>query len=431
LTPEAYMKKAFFFILFFASVHSTFAQFEDVNKEREFSKPKYYQDFLNFHSDKPDMTRLEIFIEVPYSEMNFVKVGDNFQSNYSVTISIFAEDKEKLIEEKIWDEKINVQDFRQTTLGNNYNISIKTFDLSPGKYFIRTEVDDNDTRKAFISTNMFTLRNLDSLPNVSDIMFIAKETVVAGSKKILPNVTRQLNVQKEGIPLFFELYADRRQKVKMEFKVSEGEKKVLLADTVYKEIDSGKTQVFEHLKINDLGLGNYLMSMTLLDTTDKVIATTFKSFSSRWVGIPSVITDLDKAVAQLVYIATTSEKSYIEDAPTKEEKVKRYLAFWKKKDPNPADEENAVFDEYYRRINFANANFSHYMEGWRSDRGMIYITLGPPNNIDRHPFEYDSKPYEVWEYYDLNEQYVFMDESGFGDYRLITPLTGDAMRYRY
>jgi GWxTD domain-containing protein len=107
------------------------------------------------------------------------------------------------------------------------------------------------------------------------------------------------------------------------------------------------------------------------------------------------------------------------------------LAFWKKKDPNPADEENAVFDEYYRRINFANANFSHYMEGWRSDRGMIYITLGPPNNIDRHPFEYDSKPYEVWEYYDLNEQYVFMDESGFGDYRLITPLTGDAMRYRY
>jgi len=64
------------------------------------------------------------------------------------------------------------------------------------------------------------------------------------------------------------------------------------------------------------------MSMTLLDTTDKVIATTFKSFSSRWVGIPSVITDLDKAVAQLVYIATTSEKSYIEDAPTKEEKLK-------------------------------------------------------------------------------------------------------------
>jgi len=69
--------------------------------------------------------------------------------------------------------------------------------------------------------------------------------------------------------------------------------------------------------------------------------------------------------------------------------------------------------------------------GWRSDRGMVYTILGTPNNIDRHPFEYDSKPYEVWEYYDLNRSFVFLDQTGFGDYRLITPLTGDMYRYRY
>ena len=62
---------------------------------------------------------------------------------------------------------------------------------------------------------------------------------------------------------------------------------------------------------------------------------------------------------------------------------------------------------------------------------MVYITLGPPNNVDRHPFDYDAKPYEVWEYYDQNLQFVFMDETGFGDYRLITPMYGDEMRYRY
>jgi hypothetical protein len=71
------------------------------------------------------------------------------------------------------------------------------------------------------------------------------------------------------------------------------------------------------------------------------------------------------------------------------------------------------------------------MEGWRSDRGMVYITLGPPNNIDRHPFDYDAKPYEIWEYYDMNQQFIFVDETGFGDYRLTTPMYGDMYRYRY
>ncbi len=61
---------------------------------------------------------------------------------------------------------------------------------------------------------------------------------------------------------------------------------------------------------------------------------------------------------------------------------------------------------------------------------MVFIILGPPNNVDRHPFEYDSKPYEVWEYYNLSKNFVFVDETGFGDYRLVTPMYGDFYRYR-
>lgn len=62
--------------------------------------------------------------------------------------------------------------------------------------------------------------------------------------------------------------------------------------------------------------------------------------------------------------------------------------------------------------------------------GMVYVTLGSPNNVERHPFEYDSKPYEVWDYYDINRRFVFVDQTGFGDYRLVTPFFGE-YRYRY
>ena len=162
-----------------------------------------------------------------------------------------------------------------------------------------------------------------------------------------------------------------------------------------------------------------------------MIETVSKSFYSHWKGLPAVITDIDKAIAQTVYIATPDELDYMEDGETIQEKTKRFLEYWKKKDPSPNNDENEIFDEYFRRIAYSNDNFSNYIEGWRSDRGMVYTILGTPNNIDRHPFEYDSKPYEVWEYYDLNRSFVFLDQTGFGDYRLITPLTGDMYRYRY
>jgi hypothetical protein len=54
--------------------------------------------------------------------------------------------------------------------------------------------------------------------------------------------------------------------------------------------------------------------------------------------------------------------------------------------------------------------------------GMVYIIFGEPSNIERHPYEMDTKPYEIWAYYNINKQFVFVDNSGFGDYRLITPI---------
>jgi GWxTD domain-containing protein len=104
-----------------------------------------------------------------------------------------------------------------------------------------------------------------------------------------------------------------------------------------------------------------------------------------------------------------------------EEKKRLFLEFWEKKDPTPGTQENELMNEYYRRVNFSNQNFSGYLEGWKSDMGMVYILFGPPSDIERHPFELQTKPYEVWYYYELNRTFIFVDESGFGEYRLITP----------
>ena len=244
-----------------------------------------------------------------------------------------------------------------------------------------------------------------------------------------------MNFDKDGIPMFFEVYSKYPQNVAIRYQIKNNEEKVIYTNTLDKFLDSGRTQVIDTIKADttkdmSIGLGKYIIDVSILDSTKENKASADKVFMSRWVGVPSVINNLDKAISQLIYIATPSELGYIKDASDQKEKIKRYLEFWKKKDPTPNTEENEIFNEYYRRVAYANANFSQYVEGWRSDRGMVFILLGSPDNVDRHPFDLESKPYEVWYYYNLNRSYVFVDETGFGDYRLTTPLYGDDYRYR-
>jgi GWxTD domain-containing protein len=152
-------------------------------------------------------------------------------------------------------------------------------------------------------------------------------------------------------------------------------------------------------------------------------ATTSRTLNVRSPDLPAAILDIDKAIDQLIYIARGSELQYIRDAATQEEKRKRFMEYWAKRDPDPSTQRNELMEEYYGRVQYANQNFGHYLEGWRTDMGMVFIRFGTPENIERHPMEMDSKPYEIWYYYQLSRQFIFVDESGFGDYRLMYPTT--------
>lgn len=47
---------------------------------------------------------------------------------------------------------------------------------------------------------------------------------------------------------------------------------------------------------------------------------------------------------------------------------------------------------YYKRVEEANEIFTSYKEGWKSDKGMVYIIMGPPDRVQRN------RQREVWLY---------------------------------
>lgn len=408
---------------------------ENTNNEvkKKISDAVYFQDLVNVQSDKPGLSSVDVYIQVPYKNVRFVKSSKGFTSKYSITASVFDSEKKKLIVEKTWSETINAIDFGMTTTKENYKLSKRTFDLTPGTYSIRTMLLDKDSKQEAIGENIFTIKNYDKNISLSDILMISKSDNTQGKNEIIPNISRNIPNAKNKVQFYYEIYLKDSADTKktFEYDVLNAEKNNVHKETEIRDLKPGTNKVFYTLSEFPFDLGVYTLNVSLLDENSKAVESVTKSFYSHWKGLPVVITDIEKAISQTVYIATPEELDNMKDAETTSEKTKRFLEFWKKKDPSPNNDENEIFDEYFRRIAYANENFSNYTEGWRSDRGMVYTILGAPNNIDRHPFEYDSKPYEVWEYYDINRSFLFLDQTGFGDYRLMTPLTGDLYRYRY
>ena len=423
------MKNLYFSLFFILIAVNLFAQ-DDLSHNAGIKPGKFNYEYLDFRSDQAGKTRVDVFLQVPYNEIQFIKKGDDFEANYSATVSIFDKNKEKLIAEKIWNEKVATKDFKQTTSSRNFNLSLRSFELPPGEYTFRSAFEDKDSRQTYSKEDVVKVRDISSEFALSDIMIVEKKTVVNGENKILPNIVKKVSARQGGLLIFYEIYSDTNSVFQIEYNIND-KHDVYVSQKIMKQLKKGTNQIFYTVPDSTISMGNYEVSVTLRDIEGHDIATTKQAFISRWVGFPSTAADIDEAIEQLVYIASPSDIDYINDGKTKDEKIERFREFWKKKDPVPSTEENEVFNEYYRRVATANANFSHYVKGWKTDRGMVLIILGNPNNIERHPFEVDSKPYEVWDYYQLNQSFVFVDETGFGDYRLVTPLTGDLYRYRY
>ncbi|MCX8104759.1 MAG: GWxTD domain-containing protein, partial [Ignavibacterium album] len=329
---------------------------QDQNFERNFKlsyEAFFHQDFVNFRSDKPGMTRVDVYIQVPYKSLQFIKTGQGFTAKYSVVVSVFDESKNRLIVEKTWNETINVIDFAQTTSRLNYNVGFKSFELKPGNYFFRTAVIDSDSKKEVKSENTFKVRELNPELDMSDVLLVTRSD--SKSNQVMPNIPRNVTLSVGGLQFFYEIYSadSLATNCTIDYEILDKESKVLYKKSVLKDLSFGKNQVVESLDDLRLDLGTFILRTTLKDKNFKTLTSLNKSFFSRWVGLPGSVTDIDKAISQMVYIATPDELSKLKDSKTNEEKLKNFLEFWKKKDPSPNNEENEVFNEYFRRVAYA------------------------------------------------------------------------------
>ncbi len=150
----------------------------------------------------------------------------------------------------------------------------------------------------------------------------------------------------------------------------------------------------------------------------------------------------------VVYIITDEEKRAFKQLKTDEERQSFVESFWQRRDPTPDTEENEYKEEHYRRIAYANDHYASGIPGWKTDRGMIYIKYGAPDEIDAHPSggsyerpmeegggETSTYPFEDWRYRYIdgvgtNVIIEFVDTTMSGEYKIsLDPEEKDALLY--
>ncbi len=132
--------------------------------------------------------------------------------------------------------------------------------------------------------------------------------------------------------------------------------------------------------------------------------------------------ELDDLFEKSRYIASAAETQQYEALNSVDGKRAFINQFWNARDSNPSTPRNEFYLEYLNRIQHCNQLFSALgKEGWKTDRGRIYLRYGEPSEIERFPNQLDTKPYEIWHYNEIQGGviFVFADLTNFSDYQLI------------
>jgi GWxTD domain-containing protein len=416
----------------------------------DFNSGKFYVDFASFKSDTPGLNQFEVYYQVFTSGLLYIHQKDEYMAHYSIGVIIKKSGKQVTASEK--EEFIRELSYDKTTGEKDFVINSFKFKLPPGKYELNISLHDLNSDDVIPLKAPFTIPDYEKeLSTFSQILYARKvellpadsatgdtlrdKTVRNFAKRdwlVIPSCSRNYGDEATQLKFYYEFYslkpmADSNVVV---YEIIDKRDNTVAADTVALFLNM-KTSMIGTLSLEHMRPGQYELRITAYDSAHKKLAVSKSSFSVVWSALALVQNDFETAIEQLRYAANNEQLNKIKKAPEKD-RIKAWNEFWKSKDPTPNTEENEVKDEYYRRIAYANKHFSFMnKEGWRSDFGMIYIIYGEPDEIERHPYDRESRPYEIWYYYNPRRTFLFVDSGGYGEYILQYPYDGDVNKNRY
>jgi len=379
-------------------------------------------------------TTLEINYQIPYKNLHFTRTENGYTANLEVEFMLMRSGK------KVYDQTFTNGIILLT------ESKTKSSDLFSDKITMTLAKHQFDVNVIFLDTNSsdtnfwnypFEVLSPENL--LSDLEFsssVVPDTTGFLAKfhrgDYLYNVTANhiFSTDKTGeVVLYYELYNPSETSKEYQIVTSVSKKDSLIRQLDEKvTVDRLINDMNAHIPLAELEDGFYNIEVTVTDTPTNRSESRSSYFSVRTPKFFSerMFVNVEDEYKLISYFVS-SEQLKIWSTLSDEGKKAFIGNFWTASDNDTSTDKNEFFDLVKDRIYYTNQEYTHFKDGWNSDRGRIYIRNGKPDEIIKDntglytsASKYTPKDYEIWRYRTgTNRTYIFLDIQGTGNFRLI------------
>ena len=396
-------------------------------------------DYAVFNEPSKGLLRLEVYHQVYSHAMVFKNENGVWKARYSLEVVIRNNDGAQAGRDSTLRDIVVASEVRANSR-TDFRIGQANFWLSPGKYEMTLRVKDLNGGVLFHREKKIKLEKFEGkYPKLSDIEFvqaIGSDTaagngfVKEGGLVIVPSLRKSFGGHDTSSLCYYvevEKGKDYQDTLIMESIISTRSQGMIYRDTIWVGLKDQTTRQLRQVSLKGYKAGEYTLEVNLRGRRYKRIDAKIRDFVIEWTQDALVQHDFKTALEQLSLVAESGELNGLKKLTVQEERMAAFDQFWQQRDPSPGTPENEVKSEFYRRIAVANRNFTFMRrEGWRTDRGRVFVRHGEPDQVDDYPVSVDTPPYQEWHYYQNGRyrKFTFVDETGDGDFKLVYPYDG-------
>ena len=378
-----------------------------------------------------DSTAMLVSLSIASRSLEFKREGDAYRAGYRVNLELRHDST--VVRRVNAVETVRVAAFKETTRGDESVIFQQALYVPPGQYTMQLTVTSEDpTRTAAPLTADVTVPRLSTGGLSSPVAFY--DVTLRSSSATLPRIipTPRATVvfgRDTTLPVYIEAYG-AGPRIALGVGV-QGEQRislwtdsaVVLQRPAGAPAGSNLLSGIVNVPVSRLGIGVTSLAVWRYDSPDTVRVPIFITF-----GEDLPVATLEQMISYLRFYANPVRLRTLRDT-TPEARAKLWSKFIHETDPNPDTPEHEGLRDYFHRIQLANVRFhDEGGAGWLTDRGSVYVTLGEPDQIlepQGVAMTGDRGRIQVWEFRQHRLALQFVDQSGFGRWRLTTSSQAD------
>lgn len=391
---------------------------------------------------------LEVYFNFYPRLVTLAKTGSQYKGYIQVFTHIFSNADKRLVVNDRAAIPIVVSD--TSSLSTNFSLVTQSgYSLPFGEYTLKIlAVDSLNASRTDSSNLIVTMTPYAAGVRISDVELCSSikssdqksDLFYKNSLEVVPNPSLVFGASAHPVLFrYMEFYnMDVNQTYQIQSRILDGSGKIVRESSkrqkygIPNAVDVGSTT------ITSIPSGKYRFQVVLSDTTNQEYARNEKTFyvynphikstqramssfkATELAGMSAE--ELATEFAMMQYVATDQEIKSFEQITSIDGRREFVATLWGEVEQGRLGKPAITRAEYLRRIASATRQLrAAGRVGWKTDRGRVLVIYGDPDEVERHPSEQGGKPYEVWNYYQIDNGviFVFIDRSSFGDYILV------------